>query len=144
MITPISVTQVKINDTIFTIHKTDTYIVINFQKKTIKYKVRNWKNKLTVYTNNGPIVVERLLKHETTYQHKSNTPALTAPIPSTIVAILKQIGDVVIPGEKLIILEAMKMEHAITAHDHGEITHIFYNVGDQVKSGVELMILRSF
>ena len=136
---PINANTVKINDQILNTHKTADFIFIHDGKQTTKYKVRNSANKISIYTNLGTYIIERVTELENITHHQTNNSSLTAPIPSTIVAILKNIGDIVIPGEKLMILEAMKMEHAITACSHGAITNIFYNVGEQVAEGVELI-----
>lgn len=66
---------------------------------------------------------------------------LTAPMPATVVAILKNIGDKVKAGERLVVLEAMKMEHTIYAPSDGILKEIFYTVGSQVNEGQELLAL---
>src|SRR3990167_4966134 len=63
---------------------------------------------------------------------------LTAPMPATIVAILKNKGDAVKQGERLMVLEAMKMEHTIHAPKEGILVEIYYEVGAQVPEGVKL------
>ena len=50
-------------------------------------------------------------------------------------------GDPVVRGQTLVVLEAMKMEHAITAPSDGVVTDIFHTEGEQVAEGVELMRL---
>ena len=39
------------------------------------------------------------------------------------------------------ILEAMKMEHTITAPRDGRVEHINYALGEQVEEGVELLVI---
>ncbi|MCP5425950.1 MAG: acetyl/propionyl/methylcrotonyl-CoA carboxylase subunit alpha [Gammaproteobacteria bacterium] len=67
--------------------------------------------------------------------------SLAAPMPGTVTRILVQEGDTVATGDPLLILEAMKMEHTITAPRAGMIECIHYTVGDQVQEGVELLVL---
>lgn len=62
-----------------------------------------------------------------------------APMTGKVVDILVSIGDDVTKGKELVILEAMKMEHIIRAHNDGKIISIHYHVGDVVEEGVELM-----
>ena len=64
-----------------------------------------------------------------------------APMPATIVAILKNQGDFIAQGEPLLILEAMKMEHTIYAPHDGMIKHLFYKMGQQVQEGQQLIEL---
>ncbi|MFC3909201.1 acetyl/propionyl/methylcrotonyl-CoA carboxylase subunit alpha [Legionella dresdenensis] len=66
---------------------------------------------------------------------------LTAPMPATVVAILKKPGDAVKKGEQLIVLEAMKMEHAIHAPKDGILAEVFYDIGSQVSEGAKLLAL---
>jgi len=50
-----------------------------------------------------------------------------------------QPGDSVQAGDILIIMEAMKMEHNIKAPCDGTIDQIFFNTGDLVDEGSELL-----
>lgn len=74
----------------------------------------------------------------TTQSHAANH-ALTAPMPATVVAILKTIGEHVKAGDDLLVLEAMKMEHTIRAPEDGHVSEIFYSLGSQVNEGVTLI-----
>jgi geranyl-CoA carboxylase alpha subunit len=51
-----------------------------------------------------------------------------------VVAIVAEEGDKVIPGQPLLTLEAMKMEHVHTAPVHGVITRILVTSGEQVEA----------
>ncbi len=62
-------------------------------------------------------------------------------MPATVVAVLKNKGDVVKAGERLMVLEAMKMEHSLHAPTDGTLTEIFYDVGAQVSEGAQLVSL---
>ena len=47
-------------------------------------------------------------------------------------------GDVVTKGQVLVVLEAMKMEHALTAPSDGVVAELKVKLGDQVSEGVVL------
>lgn len=64
---------------------------------------------------------------------------LTAPMPGKVIAILVNEGASVAKGQPVIVLEAMKMEHTLKAPADGKVTHLRYQVGDQVSEGVELV-----
>ena len=64
--------------------------------------------------------------------------SLQSPMPGKIFKILKDKGQKVIAGETVLILEAMKMEHAIKAPKDGVVTDIFFKEGEQVQGGVSL------
>ena len=64
---------------------------------------------------------------------------LSAPMSGTIVSVLVAPGDAVAKGAPLLILEAMKMEHTITAPAAGVVSVVHYREGDQVREGVDLI-----
>ncbi len=66
---------------------------------------------------------------------------LTAPMPGKVIAFLAQPGDVVKLGQALAVMEAMKMEHTITAPRDGTVEELLYAAGDQVGEGGELLRL---
>ena len=65
--------------------------------------------------------------------------SLSAPMPGKILQVLVKEGQKVEPGQALMILEAMKMEHRITASEEGTISSIFFSEGDQVQQGIPLL-----
>ncbi len=69
------------------------------------------------------------------------TGHLVAPMSGTIIAVNVKSGDRVAKGAALLILEAMKMEHAISAPGDGVVEQVFFRAGDQVKEGAELVSL---
>lgn len=66
---------------------------------------------------------------------------ITAPIPGQIIGISISVGDKVKKGQKLLTLEAMKLENAITAEQDGTIKEISVAVGDVVSQGQPLIII---
>jgi 3-methylcrotonyl-CoA carboxylase alpha subunit len=67
--------------------------------------------------------------------------SLTAPMPGRIVKVMTKPGAKVGKGEALLILEAMKMEHTITAPADGKVKTVHYAAGEQVLEGAELVTL---
>ncbi len=63
---------------------------------------------------------------------------LNSPMPGKIFKVTALEGDKVAKGQTILILEAMKMEHAIKADKDGVIKKIFFKEGDQVQGGVAL------
>ena len=64
---------------------------------------------------------------------------LTAPMPGKVIAFLAKAGESVKQGQPLAVMEAMKMEHTITAPRDGTVEELLYAVGDQVGEGGELL-----
>jgi 3-methylcrotonyl-CoA carboxylase alpha subunit len=67
---------------------------------------------------------------------------LAAPMPGKVVAVLVAAGDKVSRGQPLVVMEAMKMEHTITAPADGEVAEVRHGVGEQVVEGAALIALR--
>jgi 3-methylcrotonyl-CoA carboxylase alpha subunit len=66
---------------------------------------------------------------------------LTAPMPGKIVAIHVEQGQTVAKGDPLLVMEAMKMEHTISAPGAGVVQQLLFAVGDQVGDGAQLLTL---
>lgn len=62
-----------------------------------------------------------------------------APMPGLIVQVNVKAGDVVKPGDPILVLEAMKMENMIKASGEGEVKNIKIKKGDSVEKGQVLI-----
>lgn len=70
------------------------------------------------------------------------TPGIIeTPIPGQIISISVKVGERVKKGQKLLTLEAMKLENAITADHDGSIKEIFVAVGEVVSQSQKLIAL---
>jgi biotin carboxyl carrier protein len=67
--------------------------------------------------------------------------SLTASIPAVVTEILVNPGDAVHEGDRLILLESMKMVIPIQAPYHGTVTRINCTPGESVQAGVALIEL---
>lgn len=66
-----------------------------------------------------------------------------APLPGIILQVLVKEGDLVKSGDKLLIMEAMKMENNITADTEGKVMAIKVKEGDAVLEGDVLVEIGS-
>jgi len=64
-----------------------------------------------------------------------------APMSGAVVAVPVAVGDKVEVGDALMVIEAMKMEHAIVAQVAATVSEVLCAVGDQVDEGETLVIL---
>ncbi|MEE8422603.1 MAG: carboxyl transferase domain-containing protein [Dehalococcoidia bacterium] len=64
-----------------------------------------------------------------------------APIQGTIVSIHVEEGDEVREGQRIAVLEAMKMEHDITANRTGIVRRVSMSVGDVIREGFPLVFI---
>ncbi|MCE5205241.1 MAG: acetyl-CoA carboxylase biotin carboxyl carrier protein subunit [Porphyromonadaceae bacterium] len=67
--------------------------------------------------------------------------SLKSPLPGIILDITCNVGDKVKKGQKLLILEAMKMENNIIADKDGTVQEIKVRKGDSVLEGSELIVI---
>eukprot|EP01035_Chromulina_nebulosa_P036538 gene36538-49227_t len=65
--------------------------------------------------------------------------AILSPMPGRIIAVAVAAGDAVTKGQKLVTLEAMKMEHSLTAPFDGTIAELDAETGAQVSEGKMLV-----
>jgi len=68
---------------------------------------------------------------------------LIAPMNGTMVSVLVEAGESVKQDQPLLIMEAMKMEHTIKAPSDGTVDALFYQAGDMVDGGAELLSFTS-
>jgi pyruvate carboxylase subunit A/propionyl-CoA carboxylase alpha chain len=64
--------------------------------------------------------------------------SLLAPMPGSVLRIGAAVGDTVTAGQPLVWLEAMKMEHTVTAPSDGVLTELNVETGQQVDVGAIL------
>ena len=75
--------------------------------------------------------------------HGDGDGQIRAPMHGKVLALLVAEGDQVEKGQRLAIVEAMKMEHALTARRAGRVTGIAVSVGAQVAEGARLMTIEA-
>ena len=79
-----------------------------------------------------------LIELEASTSHKLE---VKAPMPGMVLKIKKQVGDNVVQGESVLILEAMKMENDLRAHASGIIKNMNVKEGMAVEKGYMLFII---
>ena len=69
--------------------------------------------------------------------------SLRAPMHGTVVTLQVEAGVEVKKGDSLLVMEAMKMEHCIGAPSDGLVTEFYFQPGDLVDGGAELLAFES-
>jgi acetyl-CoA/propionyl-CoA carboxylase biotin carboxyl carrier protein len=64
-----------------------------------------------------------------------------APMPGTVIAVLAEAGQPVSAGQRLVIVEAMKMEHTVTAPADGVVAELTVKAGQQVTMNETLAVI---
>ena len=67
--------------------------------------------------------------------------AILAPMPGRIIAVAVAKGERVAKGQKLVTLEAMKMEHSLVAPFDGVVAELAASEGGQVSEGTLLVLV---
>ncbi len=65
--------------------------------------------------------------------------AITSPLPGVIIEVAVKEGQTVKSGQKVAVIEAMKMENEILATADGTVTAVLVNKGDSVLEGAEIV-----
>ena len=72
-------------------------------------------------------------------EHDGDGAGLVAPMPGKVIAVHVAAGSQVAKGTPLLVMEAMKMEHAIVAPEDGIVEAVLYAAGEQVAEGAPLV-----
>ena len=137
--------KIEFNQDISTWRKKKKNNILSIDNGTVRFQAHfePFKNTLHFYSDQGCFAVERFDLDFTANKNTLKNNQLTAPMPATVVAILKSKGETIKAGECIMVLEAMKMEHSIHAPSDGILSDIFFDIGNQVNEGVELVALET-
>ncbi|MCU0838378.1 MAG: biotin/lipoyl-binding protein [Rhodospirillales bacterium] len=62
-----------------------------------------------------------------------------APLGGVILEVVVKVGDMVKAGDKVAVIEAMKMKTVVSAHKDGKVAAVHIKVGDAVEAGQPLV-----
>lgn len=103
----------------------------NFAAKTITLEVNG--NTYEVYIKDSHDALAKKLGFASTNSLKFKE--VKAPMPGLIVEILVELGQEIQKGDKLLVLEAMKMENVLLAEGEGIIKSVNFSKGTAVDKG---------
>ena len=113
------------------------YELVSDSGRTLAYAVRRGGD--TWVFLEGRVFVIRADDAQAGRARHHDEAALSAPMPATVLAINVTAGQDVNAGDALVLLEAMKMELAVTAPHDGRVRRIACRVGELVQPGVPLV-----
>jgi len=99
---------------------------------------------VTLFTHNGRAQVTLLSPSVDNYSisNEADSGSICAPMNGSLIACMVSAGQVVAAGDPLMVVEAMKMEHTITAPTDGTVDEVYFNVGDLVSADAQLLHLQ--
>ncbi|MCP3672994.1 MAG: acetyl/propionyl/methylcrotonyl-CoA carboxylase subunit alpha [Gammaproteobacteria bacterium] len=112
----------------------------NLSGRRIDAQVIEYNDQLHILTHGKSVALGFINDDHQAYSNDESS-GLIAPMPGTVISINVKVGDKVTQSQPLLILEAMKMEHTISAPYNGVISEILYQAGDMVEDGAELVII---
>ncbi|MFT6958139.1 MAG: 3-methylcrotonyl-CoA carboxylase alpha subunit [Halieaceae bacterium] len=93
----------------------------------------------TLYLTEGACHFQEISADTGEADAAATTGGLSAPMNGTIVTLMVDPGSAVSEGDSLLVIEAMKMEHTIRAPNAGTVESFYYQAGDLVDGGAELL-----
>ena len=78
---------------------------------------------------------------EKTKTHSSGKEEITAPLAGNVLKVNVAVGDIVQPGETLLVMEAMKMETEIQSAVGGRVESVLIREGDAIDMDQPLIII---
>jgi len=114
---------------------------IDKQQSQLKFFVNHQDHIYCLYKGKLYHFQTNAFEHNHQHEYESDSNVILSPMPGLITKIWTQKNNAVRKGEKLIALEAMKMEHTVSAPKDGKIKSINYQAGDQVLEGSLLVEL---
>ncbi len=130
-----NVTVNQVEDTTAEVEVNGTPYKVEMDKPTKKEFVTTKRPAQPPTTATGaPVVIRQ--------NASGSTGAIKSPLPGVILTIDCKVGDQVKRGQKLFVLEAMKMENVIPSDRDGEVVEIKVGKGDSVLEGADLVIIK--
>jgi len=101
--------------------------------------VMHYENQLVAVHEHGREFFRRFNPLFFEKQGEKGERRLSAPMPGKVISVLVKAGERISRGQRLLVIEAMKMEHAIVAPANGVVEKVLFNTGDLVQNGSELI-----
>ena len=120
----------------------------HFNQGVLHASIEGERETARVTRSENTIFVERRGEHSLFLSSEQNLVRgqegeghLQAPMPGKIIRLMVQPGDIVEEGTPLVVMEAMKMEHAIKAPAPGRVVELPFPNNTMVQEGQELAVI---
>jgi propionyl-CoA carboxylase alpha chain len=124
-------------------------LIHDWQTNSIDIEIDGFRHQSNISMNDDLLLVQHqqgskiltILPRFKSSDSKLVKGSLVSPMPGKVIEIKIEQGQVVSRGEELVVIEAMKMNHTISADQDGAVKEIFIKVGDQLDLGESLLTL---
>ena len=120
----------------------DEFIDIEFDNVRRRVNITRYENLYLVQHDRGHKLI-KLLPRFKNEQDLIQKGSLISPMPGKVTEMNVKVGDNITKGQKLLVMEAMKMNHSISSDRDGIVKEIYVNKGDQLETGTSLLLLKS-
>ena len=120
-------------------NEADNRLVADLDGARVNATVVHESHALTVFVFGACHRLER--EQLTSVEDEQPGGLLVSPLPGNVAQVLVEEGQQVRKGQALMIVEAMKMEHTISAPHAGLVTRIYFSTGEQVAEGAQLLAM---
>ena len=114
-------------------------IVFVCGERRIKAAVKVGADEIGVFANGQSYVFERPGPADAHSDEPVATGRVVSPMTGLVKVVAAKAGARVARGDLLAVIEAMKLEHSITAAQDGTVAGVFVSAGEQVQEGQELL-----
>ncbi|HEB89531.1 MAG TPA: pyruvate carboxylase [Deltaproteobacteria bacterium] len=104
--------------------------------RQVFFDLNGQPRRIVVHDRSSGVIVERHPKADA-----EDPNQVGAPLPGLLASHTHAVGDIVVAGERLCVIEAMKMESNVTAPLSGRIAEIHIAEGEQIEAGDLLITL---
>jgi len=94
--------------------------------------------RITVIDKGRPCVFDVPDPLAGTSANAETSDTITSPMPGQVTQVFVKAGEAVSTGQQMLVVEAMKMEHALSAPRDGTVAELLAQPGDQVSDGMVL------
>lgn len=128
----------------FIINGNEYHVEVKGMEEDIAYiEVNGTRYDVEIEKKTKPTKTPRLVRPVTTgapkpeidKKDRGDSTPVTAPLPGNIIEILVSPGDIIKKGQKLLVMEAMKMENQVLAEKDGVVESIKVELGQSVLQG---------
>ena len=128
-----------------TVNGTDASLadgVVRVGKRTVPVQVNRVGDSAWVHGPWGDVEIVEKSPFPTS-EIEEESGSLHAPMPGKVVSVNVKVGDEVKKGQTLVVIEAMKMEHAIGSPEDGVVSEVRVGYDEQVERGALLVVVRA-